>query len=612
MSIQRNNSLRSKLILLLAIPLAGLLFFGVQGILERNTVNQEMAKLKELSNLTVSISTLIHETQKERGMTAGFLGSKGSKFGRELNAQLGQTDIKLGEQTAFVQNFDSDRFGPVFSSDLNQVMGKLKQLPQIRKSVSSQNIAPSKAIAFYTELNASFLDLAGQMVLFSDNGLVSNEIAAYVNFLKSKERAGIERAIMTNTFSQGKFNPGMYKKFISLVTKQETYLDVFQTLASDKAKGHADNIIKGKVLDDVIAMRKIADSKSIEGEFGVNPDIWFARKTAEINLLREVEINLSSDLFELTDKVQKAAQRSFISFGVLALFLTLSTVIFGYFTFHSIVKSINRAVLGLNSASSQVSTAATQVSKSSQNLALGASQQAARLEEISASLEETSNMTKQNSKNTSQANTSSVGILKSAEKGSEAMLRMVSAIEKIKASSDETAKILKTIDEIAFQTNLLALNAAVEAARAGDAGKGFAVVAEEVRNLAQRSANAAKTTAHLIEDSKQNSDHGVTVTVEVREILETIVDGVKSMTQLMSEVSNATGEQTTGIDMVNQAISELDQLTQSNASGAEQSASASEELSTQSTDLQEMVDDLADLINGQEKNAMPKKENILQ
>jgi methyl-accepting chemotaxis protein len=184
------------------------------------------------------------------------------------------------------------------------------------------------------------------------------------------------------------------------------------------------------------------------------------------------------------------------------------------------------------------------------------------------------------------------------EKSRDAMTRMGHAITKIKGSSDQTAKIIKTIDEIAFQTNLLALNAAVEAARAGDAGKGFAVVAEEVRNLAQRSAEAAKNTAALIEESQQNANDGVAVSNEVGGILAQIVESVQKLTQLIGEVSAASDEQSKGILQIGTAVTEMDKLTQSNAANAEESASASEELAAQAKELGDMVEVLVGIVKG--------------
>ena len=204
-------------------------------------------------------------------------------------------------------------------------------------------------------------------------------------------------------------------------------------------------------------------------------------------------------------------------------------------------------------------------------------------------MEEMSSMTRQNSDNASQAKTLSGSARESAIKGSKSMEQMTEAIDRIKASSDETAKIVKTIDEIAFQTNLLALNAAVEAARAGEAGKGFAVVAEEVRNLAQRSATAAKNTAELIEGAVRNADGGVAITEEVAKILNEIVDGASRVNDLVAEISAAAGEQTQGIEQINTAVSQMDQLTQQNASNSEESASAAEELNGQAEELNRMV-----------------------
>jgi methyl-accepting chemotaxis protein len=207
-------------------------------------------------------------------------------------------------------------------------------------------------------------------------------------------------------------------------------------------------------------------------------------------------------------------------------------------------------------------------------------------------------MTKQNADNAKQANILAGEASASADKGANAMESMASAIQEIKHSSDETAKIIKVIDEIAFQTNLLALNAAVEAARAGEAGKGFAVVAEEVRNLAQRSAEAAKNTSSLIEGSQKNADNGVRATEEFMVILKGITSSVKKVTDLIGEVSAASSEQAQGIDQVNAAVSQMDQVTQQNAASAEESASASEELAAQAQQLQSIVSELTVIVEG--------------
>jgi methyl-accepting chemotaxis protein len=207
-------------------------------------------------------------------------------------------------------------------------------------------------------------------------------------------------------------------------------------------------------------------------------------------------------------------------------------------------------------------------------------------------------MIKQNADNAQQAKGLAEQAQDGAAAGMIAMTEMATAIDDIKASSDETASVVKTIDEIAFQTNLLALNAAVEAARAGEAGKGFAVVAEEVRSLAQRSAEAAKNTAALIEDAVRKATTGVQRCSEVSQSLEAIAKGNQQANDLVAEIAAASREQAQGIDQINAAVGQMDQVTQTNAANAEESASAAEELSSQSETMNGMVRGLITAIRG--------------
>ena len=261
-----------------------------------------------------------------------------------------------------------------------------------------------------------------------------------------------------------------------------------------------------------------------------------------------------------------------------------------------IKESLNKAAENLDRGLSQVATGATQVdaasgqiSSGSQSLAQGTSEQASSLEQISSSLQEVSSMSKQNTANAQEARSMTDNTQATTQKGMQSMQRLSEAIDKIKNSSDETAQIVKTIDEIAFQTNLLALNAAVEAARAGEAGKGFAVVAEEVRNLAQRSAEAAKNTADLINESVENAESGVSLNQEVLSNLEEVNAQVEKVSEVMGEIATASDQQSEGIDQINSGVEQLNQVTQQNAANAEESASAAEELSSQAAEMQSMV-----------------------
>ena len=276
----------------------------------------------------------------------------------------------------------------------------------------------------------------------------------------------------------------------------------------------------------------------------------------------------------------------------------LSAVLLGVFLSLSITRTVNKIVVALSHGAEQISSASAQVASSGQSLAEGATEQASSLEETSSALEQMASMTKQNAESANQANRLATTARTAADKGTEAMTLMSNAIREIKHSSDETAKIIKVIDEIAFQTNLLALNAAVEAARAGEAGKGFAVVAEEVRNLAQRSAEAAKNTNTLIEGSQLNADNGVHASEEFTGILLDINTSVKKVTDLIAEVSAASTEQAQGIDQVNTAINQMNQVTQQNAANSEESSSASQELAAQAQQLQQVVVQLRTVVEG--------------
>ena len=286
------------------------------------------------------------------------------------------------------------------------------------------------------------------------------------------------------------------------------------------------------------------------------------------------------------------------SVGVVCIAIGLGWLLFA----HPLTRFLKELASNLTEGAGQVASASEQLSASSQSLAQGSSEQASSLEETSASMEEMASMTKQNADNSKEAAQLASLCNLTAESGNKSISDMNVAMEAINESSRKIGDIIKVIDGIAFQTNLLALNAAVEAARAGEHGKGFAVVAEEVRNLAQRSATAAKDTTELIEDCVSKADAGTKLSEKCKEVLTGIVTNVKKVNNLTSKISTASVEQTEGIDQVTKAINEMDHVTQQNAASAEETASASEEMSAQAQTLMDQIKVLTVQLGGTQES----------
>jgi methyl-accepting chemotaxis protein len=250
---------------------------------------------------------------------------------------------------------------------------------------------------------------------------------------------------------------------------------------------------------------------------------------------------------------------------------------------------LDEALAEVAMAAEQVAAGAGQVSAGSQLLAQGAAEQASSLEEVSSSLQEMGAMTRQNALSARDARQMSEATRESASRGAQSMKRLADATDRITGAAAATARIVKTIDEIAFQTNLLALNAAVEAARAGDAGRGFAVVAEEVRNLAMRSAEAAKNTATLIEESVKHAEGGAAINREVMTSFGDITDHVNKVSVAMAEIAAGSEQQSQGIEQIAAGVEQMNSVTQQTAANAEESASAAEELSGQAEKMETLV-----------------------
>jgi methyl-accepting chemotaxis protein len=392
----------------------------------------------------------------------------------------------------------------------------------------------------------------------------------------------------------------------------ELYQKYQATIKSDEDRQLFDGI--KPVREAYSSVRKEALAAALAGKGKEARQIWQTKVepayevyvksiNALADLNRDNSVQTGGNIFRQIQSAKLA-----LTFGVLI------AAAIGFGVAFSIIRKTNHVLNGLvgvlDLGAEQVTSASSQISTSSQSLAEGASQQAASLEETSASLEEMSSMTKRNAENAQRAKDLANQTRTAADAGAADMSAMSRAMDDIKGASDNIAAIIKTIDEIAFQTNILALNAAVEAARAGEAGMGFAVVADEVRNLAQRSAQAARETGEKIADAIRKSQQGVELSAKVAGSLSEIVLKARQVDSLVAEIATASREQSTGIMQVNEAVTQMDKVTQGNAASAEESAAAAEELFAQAAALKGAVEQLQ-VIAGSAQGNKPQVAKVI-
>ena len=412
-----------------------------------------------------------------------------------------------------------------------------------------------------------------------------------------------------------------------------TNLESFSTtLFSDEGKALTLEIKESKAKYDAVASQIIAYAK--DGQMDLAHELMTGegndlRTVIEKDYRRLMEIKVAAADETALSNTAIASSSSVMTIIILVLVMTLSMLL-GYFISSSIRKPImkmvdaskrladgdldveivvdskdeigslasafsqmalnmNEVMSNINAASEQVASGARQVSDSSMALSQGATEQASSIEELTASVEEISSQTRLNAQNATEANTLAENARVNAVKGNDQMKNMLKSMDEINDSSNNISKIIKVIDEIAFQTNILALNAAVEAARAGQHGKGFAVVAEEVRNLAARSANAAKETTDLIEGSIKKVEGGTRIANETAVALVQIVEGIEKVSNLVGDIAVASNEQAQGVEQINQGIGQIADVVQTTSATSEETAAASEELSSQAEMLKNQV-----------------------
>lgn len=414
------------------------------------------------------------------------------------------------------------------------------------------------------------------------------------------------------------------QRMLSQKMSKEAFLLDTGTVSTNQLRSTADrfdNVLSGLISgDSALGLHSIKNT-SINSQLNIVRNTWLPFKAQigvlnavsdeilkEIAYVQENNISLleeSNEAVVIFEHLSAGKITNLINMQIFFMIVTfIAAGVSWLFLSRSVVTPLKEVIQNLQEGAGQVSDASTQLNMSSQSLSQGATEQASSVEETTATLEEISSMVKQNADNSAEANQLSISAKETAEKGSDSVQNMIVSMEDISKSSEEVSKIIKVINEIAFQTNLLALNAAVEAARAGEHGKGFAVVAEEVRNLALRSGEAAKTTEALIEGSVAKVKDGSKQAEDAGVVLAEILKNSQKVEDLVREISAASKEQSDGLNQVTRAMGQMDQVIQSISSNSEEGAANAEELSSQSNILQGIVDGLIDLVGGGESSQM--------
>jgi methyl-accepting chemotaxis protein len=694
------------------LPLAAFTFFAAKNLLEKRAEFASAESIAVVAEAAPMIASLVHELQKERGASAGFINSKGQSFADTLRDQRPATDKMLATSRQRMADLIKSNAGTKFARDLESAMSKLERLQATRGSVDGFAITSQQSTEYYSAAIAGLIAIIDSISEMSEDGRIVRQATALSSHVRRKEFAGQERATGSVGFTSGEFAEAPYRAFMRASIAGDGQAAAFKRNATPAQIEYVDNILKGPIQDEFLRMRAIAAASPYKNEMrSITGAQWFATATKYIDALKTAEDRLASDFIAAVREVATAARWGFwgmlaLVVGLLAVTGVLSVMVamsitrpiarlvatmrelaqgrndievegteradeIGHMaravlvfrdaaiekirlegqtaeqrrqaeeerrrnaeaqakaaaeqarvvdslaqglksladgdltfrltdgfteTYEQIKQDFNAAMARLQETIQAISTAAREVAGASAEISGGTTdlsqrteEQAASLEQTSASMEQIASTVKKNAENAQQANAFAAGTREVAARGGAVVAEAVSAMARIEESSRRISDIISVIDEIARQTNLLALNAAVEAARAGEAGRGFAVVASEVRSLAQRSSQAAKDIKDLITNSSGQVQEGVELVNKAGASLAEIVESIRKVAGIVSDIAAASAEQSTGLDQVNIALTQMDEVTQQNSALVEQNAAAAKALEQQSQAMDEQV-----------------------
>lgn len=544
------------------------------------------------------LSDVLTSLQRERGLSSAFLG--GGVEVSEVREAREVTDRSLQELYPVL------RASTIPEKDKDDFLRVLQMLGDVRNRVDNRGLT-EEIFSDYTKMIEAALLLDKAVANAKTTKGVGKRMATFVILETSKEHLGRLRGMASYLVASKKqadekqredlikawaiFQGGLSSPALVLPADLERRLSELP-LSPTWQKG-------AKYFGDIIS----------GGHLYLSTEEVFKTYSDMISDINGIISDLNSSLMKYTMSIKSEARRSLMLNSLTALLLVGIIVIGALLTLISTRRQLRRTVTTLESATVRVDQASKEISEVGTVLSEGTSRQAASIEETAAAIEELSSMAAQNSEHTKRANELVAQTAQAVNEASLSMKKLIEAMDGITRASEETVKIVKTIDEIAFQTNLLALNAAVEAARAGEAGAGFAVVADEVRSLAMRSAEAARTTSELIENTLKRIREGGSIVEAVSEGFGRIEDNTQKVQNIIDEISATSAEQADGIAQINRAVSDIDTVVQNTAAQAEELAASSGDLVSQVSALAAELEALKKLIYGDRASGLVSQED---